>query len=83
MFMEVDLEGMISTATAVKLAREKGTPVSRVSVVRALQRGQEGEESGIPGGVQPFGEGSQWLIPQVEFMKWLNRRRPRGPQLSK
>jgi hypothetical protein len=83
MLMEIELEGMISTATAVKLARENGTPVSRSGIVLALQRGQEGEESGIPGGVQPFGDGSQWLIPQVEFMSWLNRRRPRGPQLEK
>lgn len=78
--MLMELDEMITTAEAVEMAKEYGTPVSRASILRALQRGQGGIETGILGGVQLGSENSQWLMPRENFIEWLNTRQPRGPK---
>lgn len=78
--MLMELEEMITTAEAVEIAKEYGTPITRFGIVKAIKRGREGDDTGIPGGVQLGGEYGQWLIPRENFTEWLNTRQPRGPK---
>lgn len=62
-----DLENMLTTQQAYRLAMELGDRTSRVAITQAAKRGA------IKGAVKLGAENSTsgWLLPREEFLEWL------------
>lgn len=79
-----ELDEMITVRQAKDLAREMGERVTVRSIARAAKRGNDGEETGIIGAkkLDEDAETSPWLFTKVNFIYWLNNRKPRGPKIG-
>lgn len=78
-----ELDEMITVRQAQELAEERGQKMTRSAITRAINRGQDPDNTtGIPGCRKLDSATGAWLIPRKNFILWLESPRPTGPKTS-
>lgn len=81
MAIEIDGVEYLTTAEAVELSGELGTPTPLSTITAAARRGRKGQRSGISGSRKMWdSKKAPWLIPHDEFVAWLKEDRRPGPK---